>query len=202
MNINNQIFFTLYDLAHRFIFFDKLVVFTAEYLPYLVILVASIFLLWHHEVFFLKDVSGSLIKKTFSQIILSIRAKWAEIVLVFFSGVLAWCLSQVLKIIIHIPRPFIAFSNVVPLVRETSYSFPSGHATFFMALAFALYFSHKKVGYIFIFLALLIGLARIIAGVHFPLDILGGFVLGILTAYLVKFFYKIIKKEPNVFKGS
>ena len=193
--MNNQIFFTLYNLAHWSIFFDKLVIFTAEYLPYLVILGAGIFLLWHHEVFFLKKEEGGLVKKTYNQIILSIKAKWAEIILVFFSGVLAWCLSQILKIIIHTSRPFIAFSNVVPLVHETSYSFPSGHATFFMALAFALYFSHKRVGYIFMFLAFMIGFARIIAGVHFPVDILGGFILGILTAYLVKFIYKIIKKR-------
>jgi len=36
------------------------------------------------------------------------------------------------------------------------------------------------------FFALLIGLARIVAGVHFPLDILGGFALGIAVAFLVK----------------
>ncbi len=193
--MNNQIFFKLYNLAHWSIFFDKLIVFTAQYLPYLVILGAGIFLLWHHEVFFLKKEEGGLIKKTYNQMILSIQSKWQEIVLVFFSGISAWCLSQILKIIIHTPRPFISFLNVSPLVHETSYSFPSGHATFFMALAMALYFSHKKVGYIFMFLAFLIGLARIIAGVHFPIDILGGFILGILTAYLVKFLYqKIFKK--------
>jgi len=49
------------------------------------------------------------------------------------------------------------------------------------------------------FFALLIGIARIIAGVHFPVDILGGFILGILTAYLVKYFHqKLLKnKETN-----
>jgi undecaprenyl-diphosphatase len=59
-----------------------------------------------------------------------------------------------------------------------------------MALAFALFFSHKKIGYIFMFFAFLIGIARIIAGAHFPVDILGGFILGILTAYLVRFLSK------------
>jgi membrane-associated phospholipid phosphatase len=40
---------------------------------------------------------------------------------------------------------------------------------------------------------LLIGVARIIAGVHFPIDILGGFCLGFLVAYLFnKFEYKHI----------
>jgi len=36
------------------------------------------------------------------------------------------------------------------------------------------------------FFAFLIGIARIIAGVHFPIDILGGFILGAGIAYLIK----------------
>ena len=78
------------------------------------------------------------------------------------------------------------FSNIVPLFSESGYAFPSGHATFFMALAFALFFNHKKAGYVFILFALLIGIARIIAGVHFPVDILGGFILGFFIAFFVK----------------
>jgi undecaprenyl-diphosphatase len=86
----------------------------------------------------------------------------------------------------------------VPLLNKTDFSFPSGHATFFMALGFGIFFSHKKAGYVFIFFALLIGIARIIAGVHFPVDILSGFILGAIIAYLVRVIYnKIYKKTPN-----
>ena len=81
--------------------------------------------------------------------------------------------------------------NIRPLFPETGFAFPSGHATFFAALAISIFFLNKKVGYIFIFFALLIGLARIMAGVHFPIDILGGFILGSLVAYLFGcIFYK------------
>jgi undecaprenyl-diphosphatase len=62
-----------------------------------------------------------------------------------------------------------------------------------MALAFAIYLSHKKAGYIFMHIALLIGIARVAAGVHFPIDILGGFILGIFIAYIVRFLYDKIK---------
>jgi membrane-associated phospholipid phosphatase len=55
-----------------------------------------------------------------------------------------------------------------------------------MALAVSIFFSHKKMGYVFIALAFVIGFARIAGGVHFPVDILGGFILGALVAYLVK----------------
>ena len=41
--------------------------------------------------------------------------------------------------------------------------------------------------------ALVIGVARIMLGVHFPGDILGGFVLGALVAYAVAYFGKMYK---------
>jgi membrane-associated phospholipid phosphatase len=172
--MNNQIFFFFYNLAHQSAFFDKLVVFFAVYFPYIVILLAGIFLLFHHEVF-----SSENPLKAFIQ-------KWKEIVLVFFSGAFAWFLAYVLKYLFHTGRPVDIFSNIIPLISKTDYSFPSGHATFFMALAIALFFSHKKVGYIFLFFAFLIGVARIIAGVHFPIDILGGFILGLIIAFFLK----------------
>ena len=91
-----------------------------------------------------------------------------------------------MKYLIHTPRPFDVFPKVVSLFPETSYAFPSGHATFFMAIAFAIFFNHKKVGYVFILFALLIGVARIVSGVHFPVDILGGYILGFAIAFFLK----------------
>lgn len=172
--MNEQIFFFFYNLTYQSVFFDKLVIFFAETFPYIVVLLAGFFLLYHHEVLF----SGNPLK-AFIQ-------KWKEIILVFFSGALAWFLAYILKFLFHTFRPFDIFPTITSLIPETGYAFPSGHATFFMALAFALFFNHKKVGYVFIIFALLIGIARIIAGVHFPIDILGGYILGFLIAFLLK----------------
>ena len=183
--MNNQIFFIFYNLAHHFLFLDKLIVFFAQTFPYIVILSAGIFLFFYHDVL-------SFQKKSFEKIVLAMEKKWQEIVLVFFSGISAWCLACILKILIHSDRPFVVFPNVVSLISEADHSFPSGHSTFFMALAFAIFFYHKKAGYIFMLFAFLIGIARIMAGVHFPIDIFGGFVLGAGIACLVKFFYRKI----------
>ena len=172
--MNNQIFYFFYNLAHHLVFFDKLVVFFAVYFPYVVVILAGLFLLFHHEVLQAEEPFRVLLEKK------------KEILLVFFSGALAWILAVILKFLIHIPRPFLAFPNIQNLFTETGYSFPSGHATFFMALAFSIFFLHKKAGYFFMFFAFLIGLARITAGVHFPADILGGFILGALVAFFVK----------------
>lgn len=171
--MNNAIFFFFYNLAHQSNFFDGIVVFFAVYLPYVVIFMAGIFLLMHHEIFKAKNPFQIFMQKK------------KEFLALFFSGVLAYLVASFLKILFHTPRPFDAFSQVHSLFTETGYAFPSGHATVFAAIAFIIFFTHKKAGYIFMFLAFLIGLARIIAGVHFPVDILGGFILGVFIAIFV-----------------
>ena len=165
--MNNAIFYFFYNLVHRSIFFDKIVVFTAIYFPYIVVILAGLFLLFHHKILQAEN---------------PFRVFWEKkkkILLVFFSSALAWFVSEIFKILFHIPRPFLVLPDIHTLFTETGYSFPSGHATFFSALAVSLFFLHKKAGYVFMFFALLIGLARIIAGVHFPIDILGGFIFGV-----------------------
>jgi len=119
--MNNIIFFFFYNLAHKIEFFDKFVVFVAHIFPYFVILLAGIFLLFHHDVLLSKNPF-----KVFAQ-------KWKEIVLEFFSGIYAWCISQILKLLIHTSRPVVEFQNVVSLIQKNDFSFPSGHATFYMA---------------------------------------------------------------------
>lgn len=179
--LNNQIFSTFYNLSHKSIFFDKTVIFVADAFPYIVVLTAILFLFFHRD-----DINSNFPIREF-------KKQVREVVLVFFSSGLAWFLSYIFKFVTHSYRPSAILPNVSSLFPGTGYAFPSGHAAFFMALAFALFFSHKKIGYAFMFFALLIGLARIIAGVHFPIDILGGFVLGIGTAYFVKYLYKASK---------
>lgn len=172
--MNQSIFFFFYNFAHQSKLLDQIIIFFADVFPYFVISFSFLFLIFHHEVLLSKNPIKEFIKK------------WKEIILVFFSGALAWFFAYVLKYIFHTARPFDIFSKVISLFSETGYAFPSGHATFFMALAIAIFFNHKKVGYIFIFFALLIGIARIMAGVHFPIDILGGYILGFVIAFFLK----------------
>jgi undecaprenyl-diphosphatase len=83
-------------------------------------------------------------------------------------------------------RPCVALSGVHLLVPMTrSYSFPSAHAANFAALAtfFALFYPRYKWFYFGI--ALLVGLSRVFVGVHYPFDVLGGFILGVLCAIFV-----------------
>jgi len=180
--MNTSLFFTLYNLAHHSSFFDNLIIFMAQFFPYFVIVAAVIFLLAHHEIFQAKEPWRAF------------KEKWMEIFLVFCAGISGWIISLIMKAIIKSPRPFILFSNVHPLISETNYSFPSGHATFFGGLAIALFLVHRRVGWIFIIFALLIGIARIIAGVHFPVDILSGYILGGVVSVFFGLIFKAKKQ--------
>lgn len=176
--MNNQIFFFFYNLAHQSQILDKVIVFFAVYFPFVVVILAGLFLLFHHEILGAENPYRVFMEKK------------KEILLVFFSGFLAYVVAVILKFLFHTLRPFLALPDVYALFAESGFAFPSGHAAFFAALAFSIFFLHKKAGYIFMFFALLIGIARITAGVHFPIDILGGFVLGGVVSYLVRYFLR------------
>lgn len=181
--MNQQIFFFFYNFAHQSVLLDQIIIFFAQYFPYIVVFLAGVFLVMHHEIF--KEESTW-------QVFLQ---KKREILSVFFDGALAWLLARLFKVFFHILRPADVMSQIKPLVVENGYAFPSGHATFFMALAIAIFFFHKKMGYVFIVFALLIGIARVVAGVHYPVDILAGFILGGMVAMALKKTYSHSKNS-------
>ena len=84
-------------------------------------------------------------------------------------------IAEILKLVIHRARPNMADFK----------SFPSGHAAIFFAIAMAVWFYNKKLGIWFFVAAILMGVARIFVGVHWPTDVLGGAVIGIISAIIV-----------------
>ena len=102
------------------------------------------------------------------------------------AGIIAMFVVEIIKHFYFHPRPFdiLGFN---PLIPESGNSFPSGHASFFSALAFSLFPFSKKMGSWFILGAILIALARIMTGIHWPLDILAGFIVGALVSICIYF---------------
>ena len=172
---NINLFHYLNSFTGQVAWFDNVVVFFAGTFGILIIIFVALFLFFHQE------------NNNFEFIWQALGKRIKEVSLVFVGGVSAWLLAQILKAIFAMPRPFIALPDVHLLINETGFdSFPSGHATFFAALAISIYFYHKHFGIILGIFALLIGLARIIAGIHFPVDILAGYLLGIAVALFFK----------------
>lgn len=97
----------------------------------------------------------------------------------------AYFLSAVLKNYFQIGRPAVLNFNLHPLLSIADYGFPSSHAAVFSAIGASLFLINRRAGVYAGLLALVIGAARILAGVHTPLDILGGYLLGTILALLI-----------------
>lgn len=165
---NSSIF--LNTLLYRNNYFDYSIYFLAQILPFVLILIVAIYFL---------GIKKDLFR--FSSICLIVLTSFA--------------VSEILKFMFAHPRPFVAISEFAPLFMfGGTDSFPSGHATIFSALATAVYFENKKLGIFFILCTLFMGIARAVAGVHYLLDILAGFLIGSL---LVIISYKFIGKLRN-----
>jgi undecaprenyl-diphosphatase len=94
--------------------------------------------------------------------------------------------SAVLKPLVQRLRPCVVLEGVNAITGiNTSYSFPSSHAT--NAFAAAVFFSHyyPQNRWSLLFLALLSGFSRIYLGVHYPSDVAAGAALGALCAVFV-----------------
>jgi membrane-associated phospholipid phosphatase len=105
--------------------------------------------------------------------------------------VLSGTLNGLLKLIFKLPRPYWVDERVVPLARERSFGLPSGHAMNAAALwgQISREFQKRWLTWVCITLIVLIGLSRLVLGVHFTLDVTIGWVLGLLVYLLFNRYY-------------
>lgn len=113
---------------------------------------------------------------------------------ILYSGVV---LNFILKFMFERPRPL-----NLPLIHENTYSFPSGHAMDSFVFYFALsYFIFRETGsskfsiLMFVTAGLtvfLVGISRIYLGVHYPSDVLAGYIAGFMWLISAIFFEKVI----------
>lgn len=113
-----------------------------------------------------------------------------EVIMVMVTGGLAWGAAGLVKILVNTARPFaVQALEIVPLfVPGDPWGFPSGHTALFVALGIIAWFHDRTVGTLAIVAAVLIGVTRIMAGVHFPLDILGGAIIAGIVVGALMFF--------------
>lgn len=89
--------------------------------------------------------------------------------------------SQLLKDLFQRTRPFHPLRDTTRLV---SFSFPSNHASNMFALATFLSYNYSRSGLLCFSAAALVGYSRIYVGSHYPFDVLGGALWGVLIGLL------------------
>jgi undecaprenyl-diphosphatase len=109
------------------------------------------------------------------------RRRPSIFVLVLVADVAAELLADLGKTLVHRHRPFV--HQLGP--AATTHSFPSGHTatSFACALVLASFAPRWRVP--LVVLAVLISYSRLYNGDHFPLDVLGGTLLGSIVAAVV-----------------
>ncbi len=185
--MDQKIFNYFFSFAHQNILQDQALIFLANGFSVLLFISGVLYVLYHHEGKF----SAVQNRQVFSR-------RMREIFVFCTTGILSWVIVVFLKRVFDVPRPYEAL-DINPLFHQAlGDSFPSGHAAVFGALCFALLFMHRSFGvFLFTFLATIALLSRIATGVHYPVDILAGLVVGFLVAYLV---YVIFR--PTISKKS
>ncbi|WP_213371951.1 undecaprenyl-diphosphatase [Mesobacillus boroniphilus] len=124
--------------------------------------------------------------------------------LMVVSGLVAILLAEVagkLAGIFHSNhQPFAALAEVNQLIdMEVNNSFPSDHTIIFFSMTVTFWLFKRKHTYLWALLALLVGISRIWAGVHYPADIAVGAILGSAFAYIG---YRLIPKVKYVNKND
>ena len=98
--------------------------------------------------------------------------------------VVAVGIAAVLGVIAYEPRPFVA-QHFTPLIAHAAdSSFPSDHLSALGAITAAGWLSRRSAGVFAAGVSALVGGARVAAGVHYPIDVVAGFLLGVACAVM------------------
>lgn len=142
--------------------FNLLIIFGAKYLLWILVVIA---LIW-----FLKQS----------------REKQKQII---FFGVTAlpiiFLISRLVGRFYYDPRPFVV-GHFVPLIpHEPDNGFPSDHTLLGAALASVIYLFNRKISWIAWIFTILIGVSRVLAGIHHLVDIAGSIIISIFAGFFV-----------------
>ncbi|WP_407311390.1 phosphatase PAP2 family protein [Desulfosporosinus sp. SB140] len=125
-----------------------------------------------------------------------------SLVVTGFSGILALVINVIIGQFFFRPRPFVAlpkgtFTQLIPHSLDTS--FPSDHTSGSFGFAAG---SWKKasfwVRWSFTILAVLVAIARVYTGVHWPTDVIAGVIIGIISAKMVWFLNPTLRPLTNL----
>lgn len=141
---------------------DSLIIFGAEYL-YLAIVFAAVAYIVRQP----KDL------------------RWKIIMCAVVALPLAYIAAKIASYFYYDPRPFVVGQFAPLLPHAADNGFPSDHTLLGSAIAAVIFGFHKRLGLILFGAALVVGVSRVLAGVHHMTDILGSMAIAAAVTYVV-----------------
>jgi undecaprenyl-diphosphatase len=114
--------------------------------------------------------------------------RWGVFALTVIAVALADWSATGLKALVDRPRPPLRYAEpktLVPVPHDAA--FPSGHASTSFAAATVLSFAFPRFAPFLYVLAAAVAFSRVYVGVHYPLDVIGGALLGAVVAVVLRF---------------
>lgn len=177
MPMNESLFLTLDTLKNSYSIIETIAIFCARWLPWIMIVVIMTIIIFH-------------VAKRHHPTLAFLGFIFYEIVSIITTLFITLGFVSIMKYVIDAPRPFVVFDINPSIIHGLMDSFPSGHAAIFFALAWITGYFEKRFRLIFIITAFLIAISRVVVGVHYPIDIIMGGLIGISIAMLVHRYIK------------
>ncbi len=140
---------------------DNLVIFLAKYLIFIILIVAVV----------------SFLKVP--------RREWPRYFLIaILAGLLALVLAQIGGLLYNNPRPFVELGKAPLVPHGADNGFPSSHMLLASLTACIVFIYNRRLGVVLFVGAILVGLGRILALVHHPIDIVASVIISIAATYV------------------
>lgn len=116
------------------------------------------------------------------------RSKYRQGVLfAVYAALLGLGINSIIGLFYFHPRPFMIPTGTLLIAYASETSFPSDHATimFSIALMFLAFKDLRRSGSILFIFSFISGLARIYAGLHFPMDVAGSLLVALISVCML-----------------
>lgn len=125
------------------------------------------------------------------------RRGWWAALSVLVGMALPWVAAELLKLVFERPRPFVTIADAPPRLQfdPQTYSLPSGDAALAMGAAVALGQMYPRLRAPAVLIAIGIAVARVAVGVHYPLDVTAGALVGVAGGLLAPAIVTRIRRQ-------